>query len=225
MTSAKNLTIGIVGGTGELGSALGRLWGAAGYTIVIGSRSKERAEEAAQELASGLGTVRGETNRDAARAGDIVVLTVPYAVHDLIVTEIKREVSGKIVVVTTVPLLPPAVSVVTVPPTGSPAVVAQHVLGPQAQVVSAFHTVGAGKLRGGQKADGDVLVFSDDAGAAEQVITLARVVATRAVNGGGLVNSIAAEALASVLIGINRRYGVRGAGISITGLGSTALHT
>jgi NADPH-dependent F420 reductase len=210
-------TIAVIGGTGHLGSGLARLWAMAGYPVVIGSRSKEKAEAAASELGS-AGHVRGDDNRGAARAGDIVVLSVPYSNHDAIVDEIKEDVVGKIVIDAAVPLVPPKVSVVQLPPCGSPAVVAQRMLGPDVRVVSAFHHVGAAKLQNGDKADCDVLVFGDDPAAREQVIALAGLVATRGVDGGGLANSIAAEALTSVLIAINRRYKLPGAGIRITGL-------
>lgn len=217
-TMQDNPTIAVIGGTGDLGSGLARLWAMAGYPVVIGSRSKEKAEIAARQLDAGARTVRGEHNRSAARAGDIVVLCVPYFVHDLIVHEISPDVAGKIVVDAAVPLVPRKVSVVQLPASGSPAVVAQRLLGPDVRVISAFHNVGARKLRGGEKADGDVLVFGDDLAAREQIITLASVVAARGVDGGGLANSVAAEALASVLIAINRRYKVSAAGIRITGL-------
>jgi NADPH-dependent F420 reductase len=209
--------IAIVGGTGSLGSGLARLWAQAGYRVVIGSRSKEKAEAAARGLCA-AGSVRGDDNRGAARAGDIVVLAVPYANHDAIVDEIRPDVPGKIVVDATVPLVPPRVAVVQLPGSGSPAAAAQRALGPDVRVVAAFHHVGAKKFQGGEKADCDVLVFGDDQAARDQIIELAGVVATRGVDGGGLANSVAAEALTSVLIAINRRYKVPGAGIRITGL-------
>ena len=212
-------TIAIIGGPGDLGSGLARFWVRAGYPIVIGSRHKDKAEATARELCGdGGGCVRGDENTAAARAADIVVLSVPYASHDAIVDEIKNEVSGKIVVDAAVPLVPPKVSMVQLPAAGSPAVVAQRVLGSGVRVVSAFHNVGAKKLHGGEKADCDVLVFGDDPDARALVITLAGMVATRGVDGGSLCNSVAAEALTSVLIAINRRYKVPGAGIRITGL-------
>jgi NADPH-dependent F420 reductase len=210
-------TIAVIGGTGDLGSGLARLWAQAGRCVIIGSRSKEKAEAAAQLLA-GDGRVRGDDNVGAARTADIIVLSVPYASHDAIVAEIEPAVAGKIVVDAVVPLVPPNISVVQLPATGSPALVAQRMLGPTVRVVSAFHHVGAKKLRTGRKADCDVLVFGDDRTAREQVVQLAGDVATRGVHGGSLANSIAAEALASVLIAINRRYKVSGAGIRITGL-------
>jgi NADPH-dependent F420 reductase len=211
-------TIAIIGGTGDLGSGLARLWSRAGYPIVIGSRDKEKADATARELCADGGCVRGDGNREAARAGDIVVLSVPFASHDAIVEEISSEVAGKVVVDAAVPLVPPKVSIVQLPSAGSPAVVAQRVLGPGVRVVAAFHNVGAKKLHGAEKADCDVLVFADDAKARELIIELAGVVATRGVDGGSLCNSVAAEALTSVLIAINRRYKVPGAGIRITGL-------
>jgi NADPH-dependent F420 reductase len=211
-------TIAVIGGTGSLGSGLTRLWSKAGYTVIVGSRSKEKADAAARELDGGTGRVRGEDNRTAARAGEIVVLAVPYSNHQAIVNEIQREVDGKIVVDATVPLVPPKVSVVQLPPEGSPAVVAQRTLGSGVRVVAAFHNVGAKKFEQGEKADCDVLVFGDDPAAREQVVALAGVVASRGVDGGSLANAVAAEALTSVLIAINRKYKVPGAGIRITGL-------
>lgn len=212
----KKPTIAVIGGTGELGSGLVRLWSAAGYPIVIGSRSKEKATAAARDI--GKANVRGDDNRGAARAGDIVVLSVPFSNHDAIVEEIRLDVAGKIVVDAVVPLVPPKVSVVQLPAAGSPALVAQRTFGPETRMIAALHSVGAKKLQTGEKADCDVLVFGDDAAAKELVIGLAGVVATRGIDGGALANSVAAEALTSVLIAINRRYKIAGAGIRITGI-------
>ncbi len=211
-------TIAIIGGSGELGSGLARLWGQAGYAIVIGSRTAEKAEEAAKALATNGTVVSGMTNADAAKVADVIVLSIPYAHHDATLLEIAPHVDGKIVVDAVVPLVPPRVSVVQLPPAGSPSVVAQTMLGPRVRVVAAFHNVGAKKLQNGERADCDVLVFGDDPAAREQVIQLACAIATRGVDGGVLANTVAAEALTSVLIAINRRYKVPGAGIRITGL-------
>ena len=186
--------------------------------MMIGSRDRQKAEATARALGAGGGCVRGDANSAAASASDMVVLSVLYANHDAIVDEIRGAVEGKIVVDAAVPLVPPKVSVVQLPAAGSPAVVAQRMLGTGVRVVSAFHNLGAKKLHGGERADCDVLVFSDDADARATVIQLAGFVAARGVDGGGLANSVAAEALTSVLIAINRKYKVPGAGIRITGL-------
>jgi NADPH-dependent F420 reductase len=211
-------TIAIVGGTGNLGSGLARLWLHAGYRVVLGSRSKERAESVAAALSGPGHCVSADDNLGASRSAGIVILAVPFAAHDALIEEIKPAVTGKIIVDTTVPLVPPKVSIVQLPACGSPAVVTQRMLGPDTRVVAAFHNVGAAKLQDGCKADCDVLVFGDDAEARAEVIKLAADVATRGIDGGVLANAVAAEALTSVLIAINRRYKIPGAGIRITGL-------
>ena len=162
--------------------------------------------------------VIGEDNVGAARKGDIVVVAVPFSSHAAILEEIKAEVRGKIVIDAVVPLVPPKVSTVQLPADGSAALAAKRILGDGVRLVSAFHNVGAAKLRAGLKAECDVLVFSDDREAREAAIALANVVASRGVGGGALANSIAAEAMTSVLIWINRQYKVSGAGITISGL-------
>src|SRR5437660_9742125 len=93
--------------------------------------------------------VRGEDNRTAAAAADVVVIAVPYANHDAILNEIRPAVAGKIVVDAVVPLVPPKVSVAQLPPEGSAAQSAQRLLGGDTRVVSAFHNVAAAKLHAG----------------------------------------------------------------------------
>jgi len=209
-------TIAILGGTGDLGSGLARCWLAAGHAVVIGSRSADKARAFAADLGAGA---RGDDTIGAARSADIVVIAVPFASHEATLREIRDAVQGKIVVDAVVPLVPPKVSVVQLPAEGSAAGIAQALLGDGVRVVSAFHNVGASKLHAGERADCDVLVFGNDREARDIVIGLAGDVASRGVDGGVLANSAAAEALTSVLIGINRRYKVPGAGIRITGLG------
>ena len=144
-------TLAIIGGTGALGTGLAMRWAAAGYPIVLGSRSREKAAAAAREIKFGNGAppVRGDDNAGAARAADIVVITVPFSNHAAILDEISGAVAGKIVVDTTVPLVPPKVSLVQLPAQGSAALITQERLGASARVVSAFHHVAAAKLRAG----------------------------------------------------------------------------
>ena len=212
--------IAIIGGTGDLGSGLALRWARAGYPVVLGSRARDKAETAAGEIAAAApgSHVRGEDNLGAARAGDVVVIAVPFSNHDAILEEIRDAVQGKVVVDAAVPLVPPKVSVVQLPTEGSAAQIAQRILGEGVRVTSAFQNVSAKKLRDGGAVDCDVLVCGDDKAAKEATMQLADAAGTRAVDGGALANSAAAEALTSVLIGINRRYKVNGAGIRITGL-------
>ena len=215
-------TIAIIGGTGELGSGLAKRWAEAGYPVIIGSRSKDKAESVARELAArGTASVRGDDNPGAAQAGDIIVIAVPWGSHDATLAEIKSAVAGKIVVDAAVPLVPPKVATVQLPPDGSAAQTAQRILGPEVRVVSAFQNVGAAKLQAGGAIDCDVLVCGNDKGAREAVIALADAAGTRGIDAGVLANSAAADALTSLLIGINRRYKADHAGIRITGLPAT----
>lgn len=219
--------LAIIGGTGALGMGLAMRWAAAGYPVVLGSRSSERAKAAARDIEPGKGAppVRGDDNFGAARAGDIVVIAVPFSSHDAILDEIRDAVAGKIVVDAVVPLAPPRVSLVQLPAQGSAAQIAHERIGDTALVVSAFHNVSAAKLRAAGAVDCDVLVFGNDRAARERVIALADAIGTRGIDGGPIGNSVAAEALTSILIGINRRYKVDGAGLRITGNLSTSEKT
>jgi 8-hydroxy-5-deazaflavin:NADPH oxidoreductase len=218
-TSHGRPTLAIIGGTGALGTGLAMRWAAAGYPVVLGSRSSEKAKAAARDIEPGNGAppVRGDDNAGAARAGDIVVIAVPFSSHDAILDEIGDAVAGRIVVDAVVPLVPPRVSLVQLPAQGSAAQIAHERIGDKALVVSAFHNVSAAKLQAAGAIDCDVLVFGNDRAARERVIALADAIGTRGIDGGPIANSVAAEALTSVLIGINRRYKVDGAGLRITG--------
>ena len=217
MVATEKRTIAILGGTGDLGSGLAKRWLATGHTVMIGSRSSEKAQDFARQLGN---NAQGFDNLNAAKAADIIVLAVPFSSHEATINEIKDAVHGKIVVDAAVPLVPPKVSIVQLPAEGSAAQIAQRLFGDGVKVVSAFHNVGAKKLQAGERVDCDVLVFGDDKESREIVIALAGEIGTRGVDGGVLANSVAAEALTSVLIAINRRYKVPGAGIHITGLPS-----
>lgn len=213
-------TIAVLGGTGDLGSGLARRWARAGWPLVIGSRAAEKAEGAAAELnrRAGRTDIRGLENRAAAAAADIVVMTVPWASHRATVESVRDAVQGKIFVDTTVPLVPPKVGTVQLPPEGCAALIAQKLLGENVSVVSAFQNVAAHKLQEEDLAiDCDVLVCGDRAAARDAVMMLVEAAGLRGWHAGPLANSAAAEALTSVLITLNRRYKIDGAGIRITG--------
>jgi len=215
-------TLVIIGGTGALGSGLARRLAAAGYAIVIGSRTLDKAEAAARKLVAppGAPPPRGAANAEAAKAGDVVILTVPWASHAQILETIKPHVTGKLVVDATVPLVPPKVARVQVPAETSAALAAQGRLGAAARVVAAFHNVAAHKLHSGAPIECDVLIFGDDAKDREVVGALCAAAGLRGIHAGPLANAVAAEALTAVLIGINRTYKVDGAGLRITGIGN-----
>ncbi|MGD9812413.1 MAG: NADPH-dependent F420 reductase [Sphingobium sp.] len=197
-----------------MGAAIARRLAKAGRRVVIGSRSSESAAKAAEELGFDL---TGAANADAAAACDIVIVTVPFAAQGATLAGIAPHVAGKIVIDTTVPLVPPKVMRVQLPVEGSAAMRAQSLLGEGVTLVSAFHNVAAHTLITDADVDCDVLVFGDDKAARAEVIGLAEQMGLRGLHGGALVNAAAAEALTSVLIFLNKTYQVDGAGIRITG--------
>lgn len=212
-------TLAIIGGTGDLGSGLAIRLLEAGYTVYIGSRNMEKASQIVAELtakASKAVNAKPATNIDAAAAADIVILTVPYSYHDEMLTSLAPALNGKILVDTTVPLVPPKVARVQLPEAGSAGLIAQQTLGESTQVVSAFQNVAAHKLASGEPLEGDVLVCGNSKAARQAVIDLAKAIGMNAYHAGSINNSAAAEAMTSVLIFINKNYGGH-AGIQIVG--------
>ena len=216
--------IAIAGGTGALGTGLARQWAQAGYRIIIGSRTLERAEAAAADCRRVLGergvasmSVDADENLAAAKAADIVVLTVPFAHHQSTLEELKPVLAEKILVDVTVPLVPPKVARVQLPTAGSAGQIAQELLGDDVRVVSAFQNVPAHHLQEGQGVDCDVLVSGNDKEARAEVIKLVEAAGMRGLHAGLIYNAAAAEALTSVIININRQFKSH-AGIRITGI-------
>lgn len=213
-------TIAVLGGTGKEGGGLAFRWAHAGYSVVIGSRTAERARASAAEIKAALpaALVSGETNAVAVERADIVVLAVPYAAQKATALEVADQLKGKVLIDVTVPLVPPKVSRVTLPEGGSAVAALQSLLGERARVVSAFQNISAHHLRDLNHAlDCDVLVCGDDDAACDAAVELAKAAGMTAWRAGPLANSVVAEALTSALVSINRRYGIAGAGIRITG--------
>ena len=212
-------TISIIGGTGELGGGLALRWAKAGLPVIIGSRDAARAAEAAAELntVAGNDLARGMDNLAAAEAGDIVVLTVKFSHHQATLEQLKPALAGKILIDTTVPLVPPKVARVQLPAEGCAAVIAQNILGEDTTVVSAFQNVSATSLQHDDGPKSDVLVTGDNPEARETVVQLADQAGYKGWHAGPLANSAATEALTSVLIFINKRYKSEHTGIAITG--------
>jgi 8-hydroxy-5-deazaflavin:NADPH oxidoreductase len=220
------MRIGIIGGTGREGVALAMRWALAGHEVRIGSREATRAVAKAAELSraiEGGQPVSGGDNRAAALHGDVVVLSVPYRVHSEVLTGLKSALAGRILVDITVPLVAPHVDRVHVPLGGSAAAEARALLDPDTKVVATLHHVSADLLRNPSRAlDCDVLVCGDDPAARSTVERLIGDLGLRAISAGPLVNASALEGLTSVLLHINKSYGIKGAGIRITGLPSPA---
>ncbi len=220
-------TISIIGGTGALGTGLARRWARHGYRIVIGSRRAEKAAESAAALKTAVpdAKVEGMQTRAAAKAGDIAVLTVPFAHQRPTLEDIRDELAGKILIDTTVPLVPPKVARVQMPAEGCAALIAQQIIGENAQVIAAFQNVAADLMASDAEMACDVLVAGDKLAAREIVIKLATQAKFNAWHAGPLANSAAMEAMTSVLIFMNKRYPGSHAGIRMTGIEMTGAES
>lgn len=215
--------IAVLGGTGAQGSGLALRLSAAGHKLTLGSRDGARAAEAAALLGERTeNPIGGTDNRAAAASAEVVILTVPYAVQRATVEHVLDQLAGKILVDSTVPLTPPKIGTVQLPEGRSAVAGIQQLAGESVRVVSAFQNVSAQHLGELDHAvDCDVLVCGNDRAACDLVIGLCSDMGMRGLYAGTILNSAAAEALTSVLITINRRYKVAGAGIRITGIASS----
>lgn len=212
-------TIAILGGTGDLGTGLAIRWSKAGHKIVIGSRTLEKAQAAVTALQEISPETPAEAmeNKDAAAAGNIVVLTVP-AEHQISTLDyVKDNLQGKILIDVTVPLVPPKVGTVQLPEEGSAGKRAQDFLGEDVMVVTAYQNIAAHLLQQDVEIDCDVLVCGNKKAARERVIELSAEAGMTAWHAGPINNSAAAEALTSILIQINRSGIVSHSGIKIIG--------
>lgn len=215
-----SMRVGVIGGTGNLGYGLALRFGQAGHQVVIGSRTAERAEQAAREGNELLGQelLRGADNWTAAAEAEVVVLSVPFEAQEATLAAIREAVAGKVVVDATVPLAPGDPTSVAMPPEGSAAERTQRCL-PDARVVAAFHHVGARALTKLDKPiDTDVMLCGDDAPAKEIVALLTEALGTRAIDCGPLRQAQVLERITPLLIGLNIRHKKRHTGLRVTGL-------
>lgn len=214
------MRIGIIGGTGKEGRGLAARWAAAGHKVTIGSRSAERAAARAAELSERYGhKIAGGANDKVAAWCEVVVLTVPYAAQGPTLDGLKAIVGDRPVIDLTVPLKPPKVREVHLPAGQSAALEARAILGPDARLVAALHHVSSAHLaEPDHTIDCDVLVCSDHGAACELAIQLIGDLGLRAFDAGPLQNAVALESLTPVLLHLNKRYKIPGAGLRITGL-------
>ncbi len=214
------MTIAILGGTGPEGAGLGARWALAGHSIVIGSRDLERAKTKAAELRERTGKtgIMGESNAQAAKLGEVVVIALPSSGLAATLSEVRGGCRGKVVISTVVPLTFGGPRLFTPPPSGSSAEEVQALL-PDAKVVAAFHHIAAHELsETDHPIECDLLLCGADAAAKETVAALGRSLGLRPVDVGPITNAGPLEGITAVLATINRRYKLKSSGIKITGL-------
>ncbi len=214
------MNIAILGGTGKEGAGLGARWALAGHSIIIGSRDAERAQAKAAELRDRTGKmgIMGDSNAEAAKLGEVVVIALPSDGLATTLPEVREGCRDKVVISTVVPLTFGGPRLFTPPAAGSSAEEAQALL-PDARVVAAFHHIAAHELsETDHTIECDLLFCGADAAAKETVSQLGRSMGLRPIDVGPLSNAGPLEGITAILATINRRYKLKDAGITITGL-------
>ena len=219
VTGVREMTVGVLGGTGAQGRGLAIRWAKAGLKVVIGSRNAERAQQAADEIKEiAGGDVTGADNAGCAAASDLVLAALPWEGHADTLKSLQTELAGKIVIDCVNPLGFDKKGPYALPvDEGSAAQQAERIL-PDSRVTAAFHHVSAVTLAdlAVDHVDLDVLVLGDDREATDTVRELADVIpGVRGIYGGRLRNAHQVEAFTANLIAINRRYKAH-AGLRIT---------
>jgi 8-hydroxy-5-deazaflavin:NADPH oxidoreductase len=224
--------IAILGGTGPAGTGLALRWARAGETIIIGSRSAERAQEAAAKIKQRAGTearVSGAANAAACAATDLLVLTVPFEGQAGLLKELKPSFRpGSILIDATVPLATAVggrASRTLGVWQGSAAQQTAEFVPKGVTVVAAFQNCSADSMNGDDPVECDVIVCSDAPEATQLVCELAaKIPGLRGIDGGKLENARIVEQLTALLVGLNIRHKGHG-GIRITGLPASAYRS
>lgn len=223
--------IAVLGGTGKEGKGLAYRWAKAGYKVLIGSRTPEKAQATAAELETLLSAtpdtamllspsvhIEGTDNLTAALRADILVLTVPYAAHRATLESVRDVAQGKLLIDVTVPLVPPKVTKVQLPEAGSAALEARQILGAGVEVVDAFQNISYERMFFNEPIDCDVLVAGTSKAARQRVLKLVEAAGFTGWDAGPIENTAVIEGLTSILIGLNIQYQSAYSGIKITGI-------
>ncbi|MFJ3212654.1 NADPH-dependent F420 reductase [Streptomyces flaveolus] len=209
------LVVGVLGGTGDQGRGLAYRMARAGQKVIIGSRSAERAQTAADGL--GL-AIEGAANADCAQRSDAVIVAVPWEGHAQTLNALRKALAGKLVIDCVNPLgFDKKGAYAICPEEGSAAEQAAALL-PDSRVTAAFHHLSAALLQDQEinEIDTDVMVLGDTRADTDVVQALAaRIPGMRGIYAGRLRNAHQVESLVANLISVNRRYKVH-AGLRIT---------
>lgn len=223
------MKVAIIGGTGDQGFGLALRFANAGEKVLLGSRDIKKAENTTNVIhnmlkGEELECIQAMTNEDAAKNGDVVILTVPLQAQKITLNSIKDHLEGKILVDATVPLETcvggSSTRYVDLWEGSAAERSAEMLKNKQTKVVSAFNNISASSLTNiKEEIKCDCLVSGDDVESKEIVMALAeKIPGVRAIDCGPLENARIVEKITPLLINLNIRNKIRLAGIRITGL-------
>ena len=219
-----NPSIAIIGGTGKEGFAIATRFAKAGFRTIIGSRSAEKAINAAYNLNTEFNvlTAEGATNREATSKADIVLLAVPYDGMKPILEDIKPVASGKVIINIASSLDAEKKSRARINPAGSIAMEIQNFFGSETKVVDAFQNISPEQLdKFDEKIETNVLVVGADRETRDMIIGMVKKIGIDAYDAGMIQNAVVVETMTAALIAINIRYKIKGAGIQLVGVPRT----
>ncbi len=205
------MRIGILGGTGPAGRAVGIRLASVGLEVTIGSRSKQRAVETCDKLTGRWPdrqlSLKPGDNAEAAIA-DTVIVATPWDAAASTAGSVAEHLEGKVVV-----SMANAIArlgdefIPLIPPRGSIAAGVQAAV-PGAFVAAALHHVPARHLANlDEELACDVLVCSDYPAAVEITAEMIhKVPGLRALDAGSLSSAAPIETLTPVLLHLNIRY-------------------
>lgn len=232
----EKLKIAILGGTGNIGEgmvlrlALQNLMPEGiKNEIIIGSRSRETADEAVKQALSELEncgfdiskiTITGNTNFEAAKAAEIIIITIRFDHVLSLLDEVHEALENKILITPVVPMVKEGNIFIYRPPAeGSAALAIRKKVPESTKVVAAFHNVPAGKLKDivKCKAVHDAIVCSDDAEAKKFVMELTKNMGClKPMDGGPLFQASTIESLTPLLINLAKLNGLKDLGINFS---------
>ena len=223
------MIVSIIGGTGPQGLGIGERLAIEGVDVIIGSRKEEKAlevvEQAKKDLADyDLSTMRGMANEDAAKEGDVLIITVPLAAQKPTVEGIKEFCKDKIVMDATVPLE----TAIGGKPfrfidlmEGSAAERTASILeGTGAKVICAFCNISNSHLANiPEEIDCDCLIAGDDKESKEIAAEIIdKIPGVKTIDCGILEKARVIEKITPLLIGLNIKYKSHYGGLRITGI-------
>lgn len=197
--------------------------------VIIGSRKEEKAlsvvKEAKEKLSDyDLSTMVGMANEDAAKKGDVLILTVPLSAQKPTLEGIKEFVNDKIILDATVPLE----TAVGGSPTrfvdlmeGSAAERTEKILeGTGAKVICAFCNVSNSHLANiPEEIDCDCLIAGNDVDAKKEAAEIInKIPGLKAIDCGVLEKARIIEKITPLLIGLNIKYKSHYGGLRLTGI-------
>jgi hypothetical protein len=216
-----NPSIAIIGGTGKEGSSIAARFAKAGIKTLIGSRDAAKAQNTASSINAKLGkqNTEGYTNREATQKADVVLLAIPYDGMRPILEDIREAAQNKIIINIASSLDPERKSRAKINPAGSITAEIQQFLGESTKVVAAFQNISPEQLeKAEEKIETDVLVCGGDKESRETIINMIKRIGIDAFDAGTIANAVVVETMTAVLIAINIKYKIRGAGIRLVGV-------